>query len=256
MARNIDLNCDLGESFGAYRMGDDAAVLPHITSANVACGFHGGDPAVMRRTVIAAAARGVAIGAHPGFQDLAGFGRRTMQVEPDEVYDLTIYQVGALMGFCRAAGVPLRHVKPHGALYNMACADAALAGAVAGAVRDMDAGLLLFGLPGSALQHAAEAAGLGFVREAFADRGYAPDGTLLPRGTPGAVLADEGTVVRRALRLVLEGTVRASDGSHIPLDADTLCVHGDTPHAAALARGLRAGLESAGIRVAAPALQA
>jgi 5-oxoprolinase (ATP-hydrolysing) subunit A len=253
--RTIDLNCDLGESFGAYRMGEDAAVLPHITSANVACGFHAGDPSVMRRTVAAAAARGVAVGAHPGLPDLGGFGRREMRVSPDEVYDMVLYQAGALLAFTRAAGVPLRHVKPHGALYNMACADPALAEPIARAVRDLDPGLAVFGLPGSALEAAARAAGLRFVREAFADRGYAPDGTLLPRGRPGALLADEGVVVRRALRMVLEQRVRAADGTDIPLPADTLCVHGDGPHAAALARGLRDGLQSAGVRVAAPALE-
>jgi UPF0271 protein len=173
MIRTIDLNCDLGESFGAYRMGDDAGVLPFVTSANVACGAHAGDPSVMRRTVAAALEHGVAIGAHPGFPDLAGFGRRDMRISPQEAYDLVLYQVGALAAFATAAGTSLRHVKPHGALYNMACADAALAEPIARAVRDLDARLILFGLPGSELQRAAEGAGLRFAREAFADRGYA-----------------------------------------------------------------------------------
>lgn len=248
----IDLNCDMGEGFGPYRIGDDAAVLPWISSANIACGLHAGDPSVMRKTVAAAAAKRVAIGAHPGLPDLVGFGRREMRVSPDEIYDLVLYQVGALIAFTRAAGTRVRHVKPHGALYNMACADLRLAEPIASAIHDLDPRLALFGLPGSALQHAAEASGLYFVAEAFADRGYAPDGSLLPRGTPGAVLADEGVVVRRALRLLLEGSVKASDGTDLPMTPRTLCVHGDGQHAAALARGLRAGLEAAGIRVAAP----
>jgi 5-oxoprolinase (ATP-hydrolysing) subunit A len=248
----IDLNCDLGEGFGAYRIGDDAAVLPFITSANVACGLHAGDPTVMRRTVAAAAAKRVAVGAHPGLPDMLGFGRREMSVSPDEIYDLVIYQVGALLAFARAAGGRVRHVKPHGALYNMAARDILLAEPVASAVHDLDTRLALFGPPGSALQHAAEASGLYFVPEAFADRGYAPDGTLLPRGSAGAVLSDEGVVVRRALRLLLEGRLRTADGSDLEMAPRTLCIHGDGPHAAALARGLRAGVEAAGIRVAAP----
>jgi 5-oxoprolinase (ATP-hydrolysing) subunit A len=252
LKQTIDLNCDMGESFGAYRMGDDSAVLPFVTSANIACGMHAGDPGVMRRTVAAAATRGVAVGAHPGFPDLPGFGRREMRLTPDEIYDLVVYQVGALMGFTSAAVIPLRHVKPHGALYNMSCAVPALAEAVANAVRDVNPRLSLFGLPGSALERAANTAGLRFVREAFADRGYAPDGSLVPRGRPGSMLNEEGQVVRRALRMVLEGKVRAADGSDISIQADTLCVHGDGAHAAGLARGLRAGLEAAGVLLAPP----
>ena len=248
----IDLNCDLGESFGAYRIGDDAGVLPYVTSANVACGAHAGDPSVMRRTVAAAVEHGVAIGAHPGLPDLAGFGRREMRISAEEAYDLVVYQVGALAAFARAAGTELRHVKPHGALYNMACADAALAGPIARAVRDVDARLILFGLPGSELQRAAEAAGIPFAREAFADRAYAPDGSLAPRGTPGAVVHDPEEAVRRAVEIAAEGRARTVDGGELRLQADTLCVHGDRPDAGRFARMLREGLERRGVRVVAP----
>jgi UPF0271 protein len=252
MQLTIDLNCDLGESFGAYRMGDDAGVLPHVTSANVACGAHAGDPSVMRRTVAAALEHGVAIGAHPGLPDLAGFGRREMRISPQEAYDLVLYQVGALAAFATAAGTSLRHVKPHGALYNMACADAALAEPIARAVRDLDARLILFGLPGSELQRAAEAAGLRFAREAFADRGYAADGALVRRGTPGAMIDDPAEAVRRAVEIAAEGRTRTADGGELRLEADTLCIHGDRPDAALFARTLREGLERSGVRVAAP----
>ncbi|HYW08202.1 MAG TPA: 5-oxoprolinase subunit PxpA [Longimicrobium sp.] len=249
---HIDLNCDLGESFGAYRIGDDAGVLPYVTSANVACGAHAGDPAVMRSTVAAALEHGVAIGAHPGLPDLAGFGRREMKIAPQEAYDLVVYQVGALAGFAAAAGTFLRHVKPHGALYNMACRDAALAEPIARAVRDVDARLILFGLPGSELQRAADGAGIRFAREAFADRAYAADGSLVPRGTPGAVVEDADEAVRRAVGIASEGRVRTVEGGELRLAADTLCVHGDRADAARFARALREGLERAGVRVAAP----
>jgi len=252
MTRTIDLNCDLGESFGAYRMGDDAGVLPFVTSANVACGAHAGDPSVMRRTVAAALEHGVAIGAHPGFPDLAGFGRREMRISPQEAYDLVLYQVGALAAFATAAGTSLRHVKPHGALYNMACADAALAEPIARAVRDLDARLILFGLPESELQRAAEGAGLRFAREAFADRGYAADGSLVRRGAPGAMVEDVDEAVRRAVEIAAEGRIRTADGSELRLEADTICIHGDRPDAALFARTLREGLERSGVRVAAP----
>ncbi|HEX8675305.1 MAG TPA: 5-oxoprolinase subunit PxpA [Longimicrobium sp.] len=252
MNRTIDLNCDLGESFGAYLMGDDAGVLPFVTSANVACGAHAGDPTVMRRTVAAALEHGVAIGAHPGLPDLAGFGRREMRISPLEAYDMVLYQVGALAAFATAAGTSLRHVKPHGALYNMACADAALAEPIARAVRDLDARLILFGLPGSALQRAAEGAGLRFAREAFADRGYAADGSLVRRGTPGAMIEDADDAVRRAVEIAAEGRTRTADGAELRLEADTICIHGDRADAALFARTLREGLERSGVRVAAP----
>lgn len=248
----IDLNCDLGESFGAYRMGDDAGVLPYVSSANVACGAHAGDPSVMRRTVAAALEHGVAIGAHPGLPDLAGFGRRDIRISPQEAYDLVIYQVGALAAFATAAGTALNHVKPHGALYNMACADPALAEPIARAVRDVDARLILFGLPGSELQRAAEGAGLRFAREAFADRAYTSHGSLVPRGTPGAVVEDPDEAVRRALLIATERRVGTAHGGELRLEADTVCVHGDRADAASFARALREGLERGGVTVAAP----
>jgi UPF0271 protein len=248
----VDINCDMGESFGAYEIGADEEVLPHVTSANIACGFHGGDPTVMRKTVAAAAKLGVAVGAHPGLPDLAGFGRRAMQVTADEVYDLLIYQVGALFGFAKAQGVTLTHVKPHGALYNMAAAQPALADAIARAVHDVDAGLVLFGLAGSHLVKAAERAGLPSASEAFADRNYLHDGALVPRSRPDAMVTDVDEAVRRAVRMVREGVVPDVEGEEIPIRADTICVHGDGPNAVPLARGLRAGLEAAGVRVVAP----
>jgi len=245
----IDINCDMGESFGAYTIGADTAILPHVTSANIACGFHGGDPATMRATVSAAKALGVAIGAHPGLQDLAGFGRRAMQVTPQEAYDLIVYQVGALLGFARAEGVELQHVKPHGALYNMAVAQPALADAIARAVHDVDRGLVLFGLAGSRMLTAAEHAGIASASEAFADRNYLHDGALVPRTRPDALVSDAEEAVRRVVRMVKEGVVADVDGEDIPIRADTVCIHGDGAHAAEIATRLRAGLEAAGVEV-------
>ena len=248
----MDLNCDLGESFGAWTMGDDAAVLPHVTSVNVACGFLAGDPAVMRRTVDAALRAGVAIGAHPGLPDRQGFGRRTMEVTPDEVYELVVYQTGALAAFAAAARTQLAHVKPHGALYNMAAARRELADAIVRAVRDVDPGLALFGLAGSHLVDAADAAGLRAVPEAFADRAYMPDGSLVPRSRPDAMVHDAAEAVSRAIRMARHGRVRAVDGTDIALRAETICIHGDGRDASLLARELRLGLETAGVRVKAP----
>ncbi len=246
----IDLNCDMGESFGAYTIGADAEVMRSISSANVACGYHGGDPAVMRRTVRLAREAGVSVGAHPGFPDLAGFGRREMRLAPQEVEDMILYQIGALAGIAAAEGVRLRHVKAHGALYNMAVRDRALADAIARAVRAFDASLTLFVLPASELQRAGEAAGLQVALEGFADRSYEPDGSLTPRSRPGAVIHDPRDVVTRAVRMATGGGVTASDGSQVPLRVDTICTHGDTPGAAELTRLLRAGLEREGITVA------
>lgn len=248
----VDINCDMGESFGAYKIGADTEVMPYVTSANIACGFHGGDPAVMRATIAEAKARGVAAGAHPGLPDLAGFGRRAMQVTAQEAYDLIIYQVGALLGFARAAGVELRHVKPHGALYNMAAAQPPLADAIARAVRDVDARLVLFGLAGSHLLTAAERAGIPSASEAFADRNYLHDGALVPRTRPDALVSDVDEAVRRVVRMVREGVVTDVEGEDIPIRADTVCIHGDGLHAAELAKKLRRGLEAAGIEVASP----
>jgi len=247
----IDLNCDMGESFGAYTMGADVEVMRSITSANVACGYHGGDPAVMRRTVALARDAGVAVGAHPGFPDLVGFGRREMRVSPQEVEDMVLYQIGALAAIAASEGVRLQHVKAHGALYNQAARDRALADAIARGVKAFDPALIMFVLPDSELQRAGEAAGLRIAREGFADRAYEPDGSLTPRSRPGAVVHDPGDVVRRAVRMATDGRVTAADGSEIALAVETICTHGDTPGAHELTRLLRAGLESAGVGVAA-----
>ena len=246
----IDLNADLGESFGAWTMGDDAALLDVVTSANVACGFHAGDPSTLRATVAAAAARGVRVGAHPGYRDLAGFGRRFLDVAPADLTADVLYQLGALDAMCRAAGTRLHYVKPHGALYNAIVHHRAQADAVVAAVRAFDADLPLLCLPGSAVLVAAREAGLRGVAEAFADRAYAPDGTLVPRREPGAVIHDEAEVVERAVRLASDATVVAIDGSIVRVEAESLCVHGDTPGAARLAAAVADGLRSAGVRLA------
>jgi UPF0271 protein len=256
MSARVDLNCDMGESFGAYRIGADDEVFPFITSANVACGFHGGDPAVMRATLAKARQRDVAVGAHPGFADLIGFGRRNIDVTPDEAYDLVVYQVGALLGFANAAKMRLQHVKPHGALYNMAAAKPELAAAIARAVRDVDRELILFGLPGSHLISEGEAAGLRTAGEAFADRNYMSDGSLVSRRRPDAQVHDADDAVRRAVRMVREGKVTPVDGSDIDIKVDTICIHGDGPHAAEFAQRLRAAFEQDAISVRAVGQQA
>jgi UPF0271 protein len=245
----IDLNSDLGESFGPWPMGQDAALMDSITSANVACGFHAGDPGSMRATISMARQKGVAIGAHPGFQDLVGFGRREIKASPAEVEDLVLYQISALAGMAAAQGASLQHVKAHGALYNMACRDRALADAIAKAVAAFDRSLILFGLPNSELLRAGESAGLAVAAEVFADRAYDPDGSLTNRSKPGSVIHDTQKVVERAIRMVRDKHVVAVDGSTIALQADTICLHGDTPGAVDHARAVRAGLEAAGIRV-------
>lgn len=246
----IDLNADLGEGFGAWRAGDDDALLALVSSANVACGFHAGDPVVMRRTVEAAAARGVAVGAHPGYPDLLGFGRRDLAASPDEVTAYVLYQVGALAAFCAAAGTRLRYVKPHGALYNRAARDPATARAVAEGVRLADPSLVVLGLAGSHLVRAAEEAGLRAAAEAFVDRGYLADGSLVPRGQPGATLHDPEAVAARAVRMVREGAVTAADGAELVVRPHSLCVHGDNPDAPAILAAVRAALAGAGIAVA------
>lgn len=245
----VDLNSDVGESFGAWSLGHDPALMRSITSANVACGFHAGDPGVMRATVALAREHGVAVGAHPGFPDLAGFGRRELQVSPRDVEDFVVYQVGALAGIAAAQGVRLQHVKPHGALFNMAVRDAALADAIAHATAMIDASMILFGLPGSELVAAGQRAGLRTASEVFADRAYRPDGTLVPRRDEGAVIHDAAEVEQRVIRMVRDQAVEAIDGSHVALTVDTICVHGDTPGAAELAFRIRAALESAGVEV-------
>jgi UPF0271 protein len=240
----MDLNADVGEGAG-----QDAVLMPVVTSASIACGFHAGDPGVMRETVALAREHGVAVGAHPGFPDRAGFGRHEMSLTPRQVEDLVVYQIGALAAVAAAQGLSLQHVKPHGALYNMAARDASLADAIARAVMAVDRSLILFGLPGSQLVAAGKRAGLRTACEAFADRAYQPDGALVARSQPGAVIHDVDAVVARAVAMARDGVVTAIDGSGVPLEVDTICVHGDTPDAAQLATRIRQALEVAGVEV-------
>ena len=249
MSRSIDLNCDMGEAFGAWRMGRDEELLELVTSANIACGFHAGDPATMQRTVQLAVARGVAVGAHPGLPDLQGFGRRAMAVSHAEAYGLTLYQVGALAAFAQAAGGRLRHVKPHGALYNMAAQDRDLARAIAAAVKAFDPGLVLVGLSGSELIKAGRDLGLTCASEVFADRGVEPDGSLTPRGRPGAMIEDEEVAIARVLRMVREGVVTCRTGEDVAIEADTVCLHGDQPKAVTFALRLREAFRDGHIAV-------
>ena len=246
----IDLNADVGESFGVYRFGHDEAIIDSVTSVNIACGFHAGDPGVMRRTVRLAVEAGVSIGAHPGFPDLQGFGRRELSVPPRDVEDLVLYQVAALAGIVAVEGARLRHVKPHGALYNMAAKDADLAAAVVAAVRAFDRSLVVVAPPHSELVASAIRAGMRTAAEAFADRAYRPDGSLVPRENSDAIVDDPDTVLQRALRLVRSSEVVAVDGSVISMQAETICLHGDTPNAAHLAATLRRALAEAGITCA------
>jgi UPF0271 protein len=248
----IDINCDLGESFGAWTMGADESVMPNITSANIACGAHAGDPRVMRQTVRLAIEHDVGIGAHPGFADLQGFGRRDIRADPAEMEDVVLAQIGALAAIARAEGAAVRHVKAHGALYTMANRDRALAGAIARAIKSFDAALVMFALPKTPMEEAGREAGLPVALEGFADRSYEPDGSLTPRSRPGAVIHDPDAVVQRGIRMVRDRIVLTADGAGIPMTIDTICVHGDTPGAPELTRRLRRGLESAGIRVARP----
>jgi 5-oxoprolinase (ATP-hydrolysing) subunit A len=245
----IDINCDMGESFGPWQMGADAQVMPHITSANIACGAHAGDATVMRRTAAMARDAGVAIGAHPGFADLQGFGRREMTVDPREMEDALLAQIGALEAIARAEGMRLQHVKAHGALYNMAARDRALADAIARAIAAFDRSLIMFGLPNSPMIEAGRAAGLRVAAEGFADRAYQPDGSLTPRSRAGAVIHDPEVVVARAVRMAIDGVVLTPEGDEIALRVQTICVHGDTPGAAELTRRIRAGLTAAGVDV-------
>ncbi|WP_306366408.1 LamB/YcsF family protein [Nocardiopsis sp. CC223A] len=243
----IDLNSDLGEGFGRWELGDDRALLSIVTSANVACGFHAGDPLVLRRTTADAAARNVAVGAHVGYRDLAGFGRRFIDVPPAELTADVLYQMGALSAFTRLAGDRIRYVKPHGALYNTIVHHEQQAAAVVEAVRAFDPGLPVLGLPGSRFLHLAEKAGLPTYREAFADRAYTPEGTLVSRREPGAVLHDPAEIAERCLRIARREPVTAVDGSEILIEADSLCVHGDSPGAVAIARTVAERLRAAGV---------
>jgi UPF0271 protein len=250
MMKTIDLNSDLGESYGAWRMGDDAAMLEVVSSANVACGFHAGDPAGILRTVKAAAERGVFIGAHVSYPDLAGFGRRDMDIAPADLTADVVYQIGALSGLAAAAGSKVRYVKPHGALYNRIAVDAVQGAAVIAALKSVDPTLVLMGLAGAPILDQARAAGLAVVAEAYADRAYTPAGHLVPRREAGAVLHDASLIAARMVRLATEGVVEAIDGSVIRIDAQSICVHGDSPGAVAIAREVRGRLEAAGIAIA------
>jgi 5-oxoprolinase (ATP-hydrolysing) subunit A len=243
----VDLNADLGEGFGAWRMGDDEALLRLVTSANVACGFHAGDAVTMRRVTEWAADRGVAIGAQVGYRDLAGFGRRRIDYDLAELRDDIIYQMAALDGFCRLHGERVRYVKPHGALYNTAAVDVWQASAIIAAIVDYDRSLPVLCLPGSTLFASATQAGLRAVAEGYADRAYALDGTLVPRGQPGSILSDVDVVASRALQMATTGSVEASDATVIPCVIESLCLHGDTPGAVDLARRVRETLASGGV---------
>ena len=244
-----DLNSDLGESFGAYKIGEDDQIIPLVSSVNIACGWHAGDPLVMQKAVALAKQYGVSIGAHPGFPDLMGFGRRTMNATPAEVKAYIQYQVGALDAFCRAAGVKLHHVKPHGAMYNMAGADIRLARAVAEAVAEIDDSLILLVLSGSEMIRAADEIGLPSASEVFADRAYEEDGSLRARSQPDAVIRDEAECAARVLRMVTEGKVTAVTGRDIDIRADSICVHGDSPEALLFVRRIRETLKNGGVEI-------
>jgi len=245
----IDLNADVGESFGAYSMGNDAALLELVSSANIACGAHAGDPTVMQRTIANAIAGGASLGAHPGYPDIQGFGRRSMAMSESEAYGWVLYQIGALQAFARAAGSALRHVKPHGALYNDAAKNPALARGIARAVRAAGGDLCLVGLPDCEMERAAKAVGIAYAREFFADRAYEDDGSLVPRSREGAVLHDEELCVRRVLRLIAEGRVETMSGKIIPISAETICLHGDNEKAVVFARLLAQALKDKGVEI-------
>ena len=250
--KTIDLNCDMGESYGAWKMGADAEVMPYITSANIACGFHGGDPATIRKTVRLAVDRGVAVGAHPSLPDLMGFGRRVMRIAPQDMYDLVVYQAGAVEAFARAAGTRLHHVKCHGALYNMAVNDEGLSAAMVRAVKDLGSGVILYALSGSKTFATGKKAGVPVVGEVFADRGYADDGTLAPRDQPGGMIEDAAAAVKQVLGMIEAGYVTSLAGKRVAVAADTLCLHGDQPDAVLFAQTLRKVFAEKGINVAAP----
>jgi 5-oxoprolinase (ATP-hydrolysing) subunit A len=245
----IDLNADMGEGFGPWRMGQDEALLDIVTSANVACGFHAGDPTIMRDLAARAKQRGVAIGAHPGFDDKLGFGRRAISMNARDLEYMAAYQIGALQALAAYADAPLRHVKPHGALYNMAANNADYARAIANAVKTVDARLILVGLPDSEMQKAAERAGLAYAREGFCDRVYSDDGSLSPRSEQGAVIDDPETAAFQALCIVRDNETVSGSGAKIKLEVDTLCVHGDEPGALAVAEAVRRALEEAGFEL-------
>ena len=248
----VDLNCDLGESFGSYTLGLDDGVIPLVSSCNIACGMHAGDPLVMRQTVKKAYEAGVALGAHPGYPDLQGFGRRDLSLSPDEAYAFVLYQLGALSAVCTAAGAHLSHIKPHGQLYNRAAVDAELAAAIAQAVSDFDPKLVLVGLANGRLIDAGRDRGLTVAQEFFTDRNYTDEGTLLSRSNPAALITDENFAVQRAIRAIKEGTIESVSGTTISLCPDTICVHGDNVHALQFVKRIRAAFEAEGIQIAAP----
>jgi UPF0271 protein len=250
--KKIDLNCDMGESYGAWTMGADAGVMPYISSANIACGFHAGDPATIRQTVRLAVDSGVAVGAHPSLPDLMGFGRRVMRISPQDMYDLVIYQAGAVEAFARAAGAKLHHVKCHGALYNMAAMDEGLSEAMIRAVRDLGSNVMLYALSQSKNFELAKKANIPVAGEVFADRGYSDDGTLAPRDKPGGMIEDPRASVKHVLCMIEEGHVTSLSGKRVPVAADTLCLHGDQPGAVLFAQTLRKVFAEKGITVAAP----
>lgn len=250
MLLTVDLNSDIGESFGPYKLGLDAEIVKYVTSVNIACGVHAGDPTVMKNTVQLAREHSVAVGAHPGFPDLQGFGRRNLAMSPGDVKNYVIWQVGALWAFARSEGLPVKHVKPHGALYNMAAKDRALSDAIAQAVAEVDRDLILVGLAGSELLRSGERAGLRVASEVFADRGYNPDGSLVQRGMPGALINDPEAVAARVLKMAKDGKVTASDGTEVSIKADTVCFHGDTSGAVELVKAARARLEGLGLKPA------
>ncbi|GHS87295.1 UPF0271 protein [Synergistales bacterium] len=245
----IDMNNDLGEGFGAWELGDDKAVLSSVSSANIACGYHAGDPSIMRKTVKLCVDSGVAIGAHVSYPDLVGFGRRNMACSPQEVYDYCVYQIGALAAFCKAQGATLQHVKPHGALYNQAAKDRKLADAIAAAVKDSGDGLILMGLAGSEFDKAALDAKVKYAAEAFADRAYLSDGSLMPRSREGSVIHDAALAAKRVVQMAVKGTVTADDGTEIQFKPDTICLHGDTKEAVDMSAAVRAALEAAGVEI-------
>ena len=250
--KSIDLNCDMGESYGAWKMGADAELMPLITSANIAAGFHAGDPATIRQTIGLAVDHGVAIGAHPGLPDISGFGRRTMKVSAQEVHDMVVYQAGAIEAFARAAGAKLHHVKCHGALYNMAAMDEELSDAIARAVKDLGGQVQLYALSNSRMMDAGKKYGLTTVGEVFADRGYLDDGTLAPRGQPGGMIEDAARSVAQVLSMIDEGVVVSLSGKRVPVSPGTLCLHGDQPGAVAFANALRKTFAGKSIALAAP----
>jgi UPF0271 protein len=248
--KKIDLNCDMGESYGAWKMGDDAGIMPLITSANIACGFHGGDPATIRKTVRLAIDNSVAIGAHPSLPDIQGFGRRVMKISPQDMYDLVVYQAGAVEAFARAAGAKLHHIKCHGALYNMAATDEALSEAMVRAAKDL--GCMLYVLSKSKNYEIAKRAGIPVCGEVFADRGYSDDGTLAPRDKPGGMIEDAQQSVKQVLGMIEDGIVTSLSGKRVPVAADTLCLHGDQPNAVVFAKKLRETFAQKGIQIEAP----